>query len=45
MNQNFTKDTILKLLSGMSSEKEIRKYLDRFSFDDFRFAVIKVGER
>ena len=43
MNQNFTKDTILKLLSGMSSEKEIRKYLDRFSSDDFRFAVIKVG--
>lgn len=43
MNQNFTKDTILKLLSGMSSEKEIRKYLDRFSSDEFRFAVIKVG--
>ena len=43
MNQNFTKDTIIKLLSGMSSEKEIRKYLDRFSSDDFRFAVIKVG--
>jgi len=43
MNQSFTKDTIIKLLSGMSSEKEIRKYLDRFSSDDFRFAVIKVG--
>jgi acetylglutamate kinase len=27
----------------MSSEKEIRKYLDRFSSDDYRFAVIKVG--
>ena len=37
------KDTILKLLSSMSSEKEIRKYLDRFSSDDYRFAVIKVG--
>jgi len=27
----------------MSSEKEIRKYLNRFSSDDYRFAVIKVG--
>lgn len=43
MNNSIQKDTIIKLLSGMSSEKEIRKYLDRFSSDDFRFAVIKVG--
>ena len=43
MNKVYTKETILKLLSGMSSEKEIRKYLERFSSDDFRFAVIKVG--
>ena len=43
MNNSIQKDTIIKLLSGMSSEKEIRKYLDKFSSDDFRFAVIKVG--
>lgn len=43
MKKSYKKDTILKLLSGMSSEKEIRKYLDRFSSDDYRFAVIKVG--
>ena len=43
MNKSLKKDTILKLLSSMSSEKEIRKYLDRFSSDDYRFAVIKVG--
>ena len=43
MSKSYKKDTILKLLSGMSSEKEIRKYLDRFSSDDYRFAVIKVG--
>lgn len=43
MNNSIQKDTIIKLLSGMSSEKEIRKYLNRFSSDDFRFAVIKVG--
>jgi acetylglutamate kinase len=43
MNKSLKKDTILKLLSSMSSEKEIRKYLERFSFDDYRFAVIKVG--
>ena len=43
MNKSYKKDTILKLLSGMSSEKEIRKYLNRFSSDDYRFAVIKVG--
>ena len=43
MNKSFTKNTILKLLSGMSSEKEIRKYLERFSSDEYRFAVIKVG--
>ena len=43
MKKSYKKDTILKLLSSMSSEKEIRKYLDRFSSDDYRFAVIKVG--
>ena len=43
MNKSYKKQTILKLLSGMSSEKEIRKYLNRFSSDDYRFAVIKVG--
>jgi acetylglutamate kinase len=43
MNNSIQKDTIIKLLSGMSSEKEIRKYLNRFSSDEFRFAVIKVG--
>ena len=40
MSKSYKKDTILKLLSGMSSEKEIRKYLDRFSSDDYKFAVI-----
>ena len=43
MKKSLKKDTILKLLSSMSSEKEIRKYLERFSSDDYRFAVIKVG--
>ena len=43
MKKSYKKDTILKLLSSMSSEKEIRKYLDRFSSDDYRFALIKVG--
>lgn len=43
MNNSIQKDNIIKLLSGMSSEKEIRKYLNRFSSDEFRFAVIKVG--
>ena len=43
MNKSLKRDTILKLLSSMSSEKEIRKYLERFSSDDYRFAVIKVG--
>ena len=43
MEKAFTKETVLKLLGGMSSEKEIRKYLERFSSDDYRFAVIKVG--
>ena len=43
MDKAFTKETVLKLLGGMSSEKEIRKYLERFSSDDYRFAVIKVG--
>ena len=43
MKKSYKKDTILKLLSSMSSEKEIRKYIDRFSSDDYRFALIKVG--
>ena len=43
MNKTYTKNTFIKLLSGMSSEKEIRKYIERFSSDDYRFALIKVG--
>ena len=43
MNKTHTKNTFIKLLSGMSSEKEIRKYIERFSSDDYRFALIKVG--
>ena len=39
-----TRQTILRLLSGMGSTKEISQYLKRFSqLDAARFAVVKVG--
>ena len=37
------KETILKLLSAIGSEKEINKYIEKFSSTEQRFAVIKVG--
>lgn len=39
----FIKETILKLLAAIGSEKEIKKYIAKFSSPDQRFAVIKVG--
>ena len=39
----FIKDTILKLLGAIGSEKEINKYIEKFSSPEQRFAVIKVG--
>lgn len=39
-----TRQTIVRLLSGMGSAKEISQYLKRFSqLDAARFAVVKVG--
>jgi acetylglutamate kinase len=39
-----TRQTIVRLLSGMDSTKEINQYLKRFSqLDAARFAVVKVG--
>jgi acetylglutamate kinase len=39
-----TRQTIVRLLSGMGSTKEISQYLKRFSrLDAARFAVVKVG--
>ena len=39
-----TRQTIVRLLSGMSGAKEISQYLKRFSqLDAARFAVVKVG--
>src|SRR5690606_31633394 len=39
-----TRQTIVRLLSGMGSAKEIDQYLKRFSqLDASRFAVVKVG--
>jgi acetylglutamate kinase len=39
-----TRQTIVRLLSGMGSTKEINQYLKRFSqLDAARFAVVKVG--
>ncbi len=39
-----TRDTIVKLLSNMGSQKEVHQYLKRFSsLDVSRFAVVKVG--
>ena len=43
MNKVYKKETFLKLLGNISSQKEIRKYLERFSSDNYRFALIKVG--
>ena len=37
------KETILKLLGAIGSEKEINKYIEKFSSPEQRFAVIKVG--
>ena len=42
-SKNFIKDTILKLLGAIGSEKEIKKYIEKFSSPEQRFAVIKVG--
>lgn len=42
-SNKFVKDTILKLLSAIGSEKEINKYIEKFSSPEQRFAVIKVG--
>tara|TARA_B100001996_G_scaffold57098_1_gene40500 strand:+ start:3545 stop:4855 length:1311 start_codon:yes stop_codon:yes gene_type:complete len=42
-SNNFIKDTILKLLGAIGSEKEIKKYIEKFSSPEQRFAVIKVG--
>ena len=39
----FIKETILKLLGAIGSEKEINKYIEKFSSPEQRFAVIKVG--
>ena len=41
---NHTRQTIVRLLSGMASQKEVTQYLKRFSqMDAARFAVVKVG--
>ena len=42
-SNKFIKDTNLKLLSAIGSEKEINKYIEKFSSPEQRFAVIKVG--
>lgn len=39
-----TRDTIVRLLSNMGSQKEVHQYLKRFSqVDSSQFAVVKVG--
>lgn len=43
MKNNSVKKTILTLLRSISSEQEIRKYIDKFSNVDHRFVIIKVG--
>ena len=44
MASNQTRQTIVRLLSGMASQKEVTQYLKRFSqMDAARFAVVKVG--
>ena len=42
-SNQFIKNTILKLLGAIGSEKEINKYIEKFSSPEQRFAVIKVG--
>ncbi|HEU4813423.1 MAG TPA: acetylglutamate kinase [Xanthomonadaceae bacterium] len=43
-NNHQTRQTIVRLLSGMASQKEVTQYLKRFSqLDAARFAVVKVG--
>ena len=42
-SNQFIKSTILKLLGAIGSEKEINKYIEKFSSPEQRFAVIKVG--
>ena len=39
----FIKETILKLLSAIGNEKEIKKYIEKYSSPEQRFAIIKVG--
>jgi acetylglutamate kinase len=39
----FIKETILKLLGAIGSEKEIKKYVEKYSSSEQRFAIIKVG--
>jgi bifunctional N-acetylglutamate synthase/kinase len=39
----FIKETILKLLGAIGSEKEIKKYIEKYSSPEQRFAIIKVG--
>mgnify|MGYP000477654678 CR=1 FL=1 len=40
----YTRETIVQLLSNMQDGKEIRSYLQRFAaVDQSRFAVIKIG--
>ena len=43
MTKDLSKKSLFRLLDGFTSEREIKKYLQRFESDDFRFAVIKVG--
>ena len=43
LSNQVIKETILKLLSAIGSEKEINKYIEKFSSTEQRFAVIKVG--
>ena len=42
-SNQFIKNTILKLLGAIGSEREIKKYIEKFSSPEQRFAVIKVG--
>ena len=42
-SNQFIKNTILRLLGAIGSEKEINKYIEKFSSPEQRFAVIKVG--
>ena len=38
-SNQFIKETILKLLGAIGSEKEIKKYIEKFSSPEQRFAV------